>query len=54
MNSPVRARGILGMVLAWGVGLAGLATSLLVGGVLLEVVPSSVYGIRELALLGGC
>lgn len=48
MVSPMRARGILGMAVAWGVGLAGLATSLLVGGVLLDVVPSSVYGIREL------
>ncbi len=48
MVSPVRARGILGMAIAWGVGLAGLATSLLVSGVLLDVVPSSVYGIREL------
>lgn len=48
MVAPVRARGILGMSVAWAVGLAGLATSLLVGGVLLGIVPSSVYGIREL------
>lgn len=49
MVTPVRARGILGMALTWAVGLAGLATSLLVGGVLLDIVPASVYGIRELA-----
>jgi hypothetical protein len=36
------------MALTWAVGLAGLATSLLVGGVLLDIVPASVYGIREL------
>lgn len=36
------------MALTWGVGLAGVATSLLVGGVLLDIVPASVYGIREL------
>lgn len=44
----VPARGVLGMALTWAVGLAGMATSLLVGGVLLGVVPESVYGIREL------
>ena len=48
MVMPIRARGILGMALTWAVGLAGLATSLLVGGVLLNIVPASVYGIREL------
>ncbi len=48
MAMPARARGILGMALTWGVGLAGVATSLLVGGVLLDIVPASVYGIREL------
>lgn len=48
MVSSVRARGIFGMALTWAVGLAGLATSLLVGGVLLDIVPASVYGIREL------
>lgn len=48
MKKPVPARGILGMALTWAVGLTGLATSLLVGGVLLDVVPASVYGIREL------
>jgi hypothetical protein len=48
MMSAARARGILGMALTWGVGLAGLSTALLVGGVMLGVVPSSVYGIREL------
>ena len=36
------------MALTWAVGLTGLATSLLVGGVLLDIVPASVYGIREL------
>jgi hypothetical protein len=48
MVTPVRARGILGMALAWALGLTALATSLLVGGVLLDIVPASVYGIREL------
>jgi hypothetical protein len=48
MMMPARARGILGMALTWAVGLTGLATSLLVGGVLLDIVPASVYGIREL------
>lgn len=37
------------MAFTWAVGLAGLATALLVGGVVLDVVPSSVFGIRELA-----
>jgi hypothetical protein len=37
------------MAITWAVGLAGLATALLVGGVVLDVVPSSVFGIRELA-----
>lgn len=36
------------MALTWAVGLTALATSLLVGGVLLGIVPESVYGIREL------
>jgi hypothetical protein len=49
MVTAVRARGILGMALTWAVGLAGLSTALLVGGVVLGIVPSSVYGIRELA-----
>jgi hypothetical protein len=49
MVTPDRARGILGMALTWAVGLAGLATALLVGGVVLDIVPSSVFGIRELA-----
>jgi hypothetical protein len=43
-----RARGILGMAITWGVGLAGLATTLLVGGVMLGAVPGSIFGIREL------
>ncbi|MFI5230978.1 MAG: hypothetical protein ACHQSE_00575 [Gemmatimonadales bacterium] len=43
-----RARGILGMAITWGVGLAGFATTLLVGGVMLGVVPGSIFGIREL------
>lgn len=49
MVTAVRARGILGMALTWAVGLAGLSTALLIGGVVLGIVPSSVYGIRELA-----
>lgn len=49
MVTTDRARGILGMALTWAVGLAGLSTALLVGGVVLDIVPASVYGIRELA-----
>lgn len=41
MVSAVRARGILGMALTWGVGLAALATTLLVGGIVLGIVPAS-------------
>jgi hypothetical protein len=52
MVTATRARGILGMALTWAVGLAALATSLLVGGVLLDIVPASVYGIRELVAVG--
>jgi MFS family permease len=48
MVSPVRARGILGMALIWAIGLSTFATTLLIGGVLLGLVPSSLYGIREL------
>ena len=48
MMKSNRARGVLGMALTWGVALSGVACSLLVGGVLLGVVPESVYGIREL------
>jgi hypothetical protein len=44
----MRARGILGMALIWATGLSAFATTLLIGGVLLGLVPSSLYGIREL------
>ena len=39
------------MALTWGVGLAGLSTALLIGGVVLGIVPASLYGIRELVAL---
>ena len=51
MVSPARARGVLGMALIWATGLSALATTLLIGGVLLGLVPSSLYGIRELVAL---
>ena len=52
MERSTRARGILGMALTWAVGLAGLSTALLAGGVALGIVPASVYGIRELVAVG--
>jgi hypothetical protein len=48
MTAAARARGVLGIALTWAVGLAGLSTALLVGGVMLGIVPASLYGIREL------
>ena len=51
MVSPLRARGILGMAFMWATGLSIFATTLLIGGVLLGLVPSSLYGIRELVAL---
>lgn len=48
MSKFIRSSAVIRMALTWGVGLAAVATSLLVGGVLLDVVPESVYGIREL------
>ena len=48
MLSAFRARGILRTAATWGVGLAVIASTLLVVGVEVGVVPSSVFGIREL------
>lgn len=48
MTATARARGILGVALTWAVGLVALSTTLLVGGVVLGIVPATVFGIREL------
>lgn len=48
MPTVFRARGVLRTALTWGVGLAVLASTLLIGGVELGLVPANIYGIREL------
>ena len=48
MLSALRARGVLRTAITWAIGLSALASTLLIGGVLLGVVPSDVFGIREL------
>lgn len=52
MLSGLRSRGVLRTAGIWAVGLSTLASSLLIGGVELELVPSEIFGIRELIALG--
>lgn len=51
MLSTLRARGVLRTATTWAVGLSALASTLLVGGVVLGLVPAEVFGIRELVAL---
>lgn len=51
MLSALQARGVLRTATSWAVGLSALASTLLIGGVLLGVVPSEVFGLRELVAL---
>lgn len=51
MLSTLGARGVLRTAITWGVGLATLASALLIGGVELGLVPATVFGIRELVAL---
>src|ERR1044071_9656751 len=54
-----RLRGIIGIATTWGVALSALATTVLVGALAIGVVPSSIFGPREIVavairtLLGG-
>jgi hypothetical protein len=42
-----RLRGLLGIATTWGVALAALATTVLAGGIAIGVVPTSVFGLRQ-------
>ncbi len=48
MFSALRARGILRTAATWAVGLSALAVTVLVAGIELQLIPASVFGIREL------
>jgi len=48
MDDTRRFRGLLGMSAVWGVALSALATSALAIGLATGLVPSSIYGVREL------
>ena len=51
MLSTLLARGVLRTAITWAVGLSALATTLLIGGVELGLVPAAVFGIREMVAL---
>ncbi len=51
MLSALRARGVLRTATTWAIGLSALASTLLIGGVVLGLVPAEVFGIRELVAL---
>lgn len=51
MLTTISARGVWRTAITWAVGLSALATTLLIGGIELGVVPTSVFGIRELVAL---
>ena len=48
MFSLLRARGVLRTAATWAIGLSVLASTLLIAGVEVGIVPSSIFGIREL------
>ncbi len=53
MGQSQRFRGMFGMALTWGVGLAALATGSLAFGLATGLVPSEFFGARELVAVAG-
>ena len=53
MQNTFRIRGVIGMAATWAVGLSVLATSLLLGGLAVGVVPSDIFGPAQVVDLAG-
>ena len=53
MQNTFRIRGVVGMAATWAVSLSVLATSLLLGGLALGVVPSEIFGPAQVVDLAG-
>lgn len=51
MLTTLRARAVFRTATTWAVGLSALASTLLISGVVLGLVPAEVFGIRELVAL---